>query len=154
MVCQVGPPCDVRGRGPVLLAEPPQISARGSLSAHVSQCEEGAGSRRDWGTGLAYGHLIPGPCWLGFHSGRLVRLQPWVHTVRSGSETLKDYGKGIIHRRPDRSPKGNVSETLRGGGSMKSPERWSHRPRPRMWSLYLDRLHGLGKLTEESRSTK
>ena len=55
MVCQVGPPCDVRGRGPMLLAKPPQISARGSLSAHISQCEEGAGSRRDWGTGLAWG---------------------------------------------------------------------------------------------------
>lgn len=32
---------------------------------------EGQGT---WVAGLAWEHLVPGPSWLGFHSGGLVRL--------------------------------------------------------------------------------
>lgn len=47
--------------------------------------------------------------------------KPWVRTVRAGSETLRDYGNGIIHPCADGSPEGNVPETLAAGSSTEVP---------------------------------
>lgn len=159
------PSSTLRQVRPVLPAEPPQISARGSWSARKRGrvCDgqmkrrreaEGPGTR---GARLAWGHLIPGPRWLGFHSGGLVGFEkPWVRTVRAGSETLRDYGNGIIRLRADGSPEGLCLRPWRVGAARKCPEMGNRRPAlpPRMWHLCPDRPRDLEKLTEESSPTE